>query len=89
MCQHMVKHLLPGPDTRHVDDCKTGPGCTLCFPPPPGDNSSITRDKLELVLEAARWAPTHKLTQPWHFVIIGGSQKDAFEVRGAQPVRIS
>lgn len=47
---------------------------------PAGDNSSITREKLELILEAARWAPTHKLTEPWHFVVIGGSQKEAFEV---------
>lgn len=45
-----------------------------------GDNSSITRDKLQLMLEAARWAPTHKLTEPWHFVVIGGANKDAFEV---------
>lgn len=47
---------------------------------PAGDNSSITREKLELMLEAARWAPTHKLTEPWHFVVIGGEHKAAFEV---------
>lgn len=34
------------------------------------------------MLEAARWAPTHKLTEPWHFVVIGGSSKAAFEVGG-------
>jgi hypothetical protein len=49
-------------------------------PLPAGDNSSITREKLETILDAARWAPTHKLTEPWHFVVIGGSQKDVFEV---------
>jgi nitroreductase len=32
------------------------------------------------MLEAARWAPTHKLTEPWHFVVLEGSSKEAFEV---------
>lgn len=46
-----------------------------------GDNSSITHDKLEAMLEAARWAPTHKLTEPWRFVVLEGSAKAQFEVR--------
>ncbi|KAF8066340.1 ydjA [Scenedesmus sp. PABB004] len=31
------------------------------------------------MLEAARWAPTHKLTEPWHFVILEGGAKAEFE----------
>jgi len=39
----------------------------------------VPREKVERMLDAARWAPTHKLTQPWRFVVLGGVQKDAFE----------
>jgi nitroreductase len=40
----------------------------------------LPRDKLERALEAARWAPTHKLTQPWRFVVLhGASSKAEFE----------
>lgn len=30
-----------------------------------GHAPPLPREELELMLEAARWAPTHKLTQPW------------------------
>ena len=30
---------------------------------------AVPRAVLEDMLEAARWAPSHRLTQPWHFVI--------------------
>jgi nitroreductase len=39
----------------------------------------VPREKLEKMLECARWAPTHKLTQPWRFVVLGGVAKDEFE----------
>jgi nitroreductase len=39
----------------------------------------VPREKLERMLQAARWAPTHKLTQPWRFVVLGGRDKTAFE----------
>jgi len=32
---------------------------------------------LYLCLEAARWAPNHKLTQPWRFWIVGEESKQA------------
>lgn len=35
----------------------------------------VERADLELILEATNWAPTHKLTQPWRFVVIQGSAK--------------
>jgi nitroreductase len=35
----------------------------------------VTRDQLESILDAARWAPNHRLTEPWRFVVLqaGGS----------------
>lgn len=32
----------------------------------------VHQEILEVLLENARWAPTHKLTQPWHFVVFTG-----------------
>lgn len=58
------------------------PRAQLCLPrahAPPGMNDAITNDKLEMMLEAARWAPTHKLTEPWHFVVLAGASKAEFE----------
>eukprot|EP00878_Enallax_costatus_P042711 GHUV01050160.1.p2 GENE.GHUV01050160.1~~GHUV01050160.1.p2 ORF type:complete len:131 (+),score=34.92 GHUV01050160.1:649-1041(+) len=31
------------------------------------------------MLEAARWAPTHKRTEPWNFVVLSGKSKTQFE----------
>lgn len=39
----------------------------------------VERWQLEAMLEAARWAPTHKKTEPWHFVVLGGEAKVQFE----------
>ena len=39
----------------------------------------LERRQLETMLEAARWAPTHKLTEPWRFVVLGGAAKQEFE----------
>jgi len=35
----------------------------------------VQRDQLENMLEAANWAPTHGLTEPWRFTVFSG---DAF-----------
>lgn len=35
----------------------------------------VPRDKLERILEAARLAPSAARIQPWHFVVVTGSQK--------------
>jgi nitroreductase len=32
-------------------------------------NAAITRREILDLMEAARWAPNHKLTQPWRFVV--------------------
>jgi nitroreductase len=42
---------------------------------------AISRETLEAILESANHAPTHKLTQPWHFVVFRGS---ALEELGAE-----
>ncbi len=31
----------------------------------------IPEHHIETLLEAARWAPTHKMTEPWRFVVFG------------------
>ena len=32
----------------------------------------IHREQIELLLENARWAPSHKLTQPWYYKVFMG-----------------
>lgn len=38
--------------------------------PPAYNDKPIAQEEIAAVLEAARWAPTHKKTQPWRFVVI-------------------
>lgn len=38
----------------------------------------IDNNKLDLCLDAAIWAPNHKLTQPWRFWIVGEQIKSQF-----------
>ena len=37
----------------------------------------VPRDTVELLLENASWAPTHGLTEPWHFVVFSGDSRQA------------
>jgi len=37
----------------------------------------IARDVILELIEAATWAPNHKLTQPWRFSIVAGSAREA------------
>mmetsp|Transcript_2853 Transcript_2853/g.4603 ORF Transcript_2853/g.4603 Transcript_2853/m.4603 type:complete len:285 (-) Transcript_2853:97-951(-) len=39
------------------------------------DNKAVPRQVLDDMLEAARWAPSHHLTQPWHFVVFDSLAK--------------
>jgi len=39
------------------------------FPKQFSSSLKVMKEELLMILEAARWAPTHKLTEPWHFVI--------------------
>ena len=38
----------------------------------------VPRKILEEILTNATWAPTHKMTEPWHFIILEGTEIDIF-----------
>ena len=39
----------------------------------------VTKEEVELLLEAANWAPTHHRTEPWRYVVIqGGAAVSAY-----------
>jgi len=35
----------------------------------------LTREEVEMVLEAANWAPTHKKNEPWRYTVMAGPEK--------------
>ena len=35
----------------------------------------VAREVVDAMLEAARWAPTHHLTEPWHFIVYSGESR--------------
>lgn len=37
-----------------------------------------TREQIETILDAATWAPTHHVTNPWRFVVIAGEERRRF-----------
>jgi nitroreductase len=39
------------------------------------EEGSVSMTEIELLLEAAKWAPTHKLTEPWRFSVIISVEK--------------
>jgi len=38
---------------------------------------AISRETVLELIEAATWAPNHKLTQPWRFTIVDGDEREA------------
>lgn len=36
----------------------------------------IPRETIAELIEAATWAPNHKLTQPWHFTVVTGAARE-------------
>lgn len=36
----------------------------------------VDREQVEAILEAAVWAPNHKLTNPWEFYVVSGERKE-------------
>jgi nitroreductase len=38
---------------------------------------AISKEDLNTILESARWAPTHKRTEPWRYKIIQGNGREA------------
>ncbi|GLC72645.1 hypothetical protein PLESTF_001274100 [Pleodorina starrii] len=39
----------------------------------------VPREQVEMLLEAANWAPTHGQTEPWRFVVLEGESKREME----------
>lgn len=35
----------------------------------------VDDSKIQAILKNAHWAPTHKLTEPWHFIIFSGENR--------------
>ena len=46
--------------------------------PPQYNTEEITREELMQIFEAANWAPSHKKTEPWRFIVLEGPSKDRF-----------
>ena len=44
--------------------------------PPSFNTDDIAIDKINIILENANFAPTHKLTEPWRFVVFKGAGKE-------------
>jgi len=42
------------------------------------NNLSIEDDHINLILDAANWAPTHKKTEPWRYKVLKNGYKDNF-----------
>ncbi|MBY5956804.1 nitroreductase [Membranicola marinus] len=42
------------------------------------NNNEITQEQVRELLEAARFAPTHKLTEPWRFHVLMGDSKHSY-----------
>ena len=40
------------------------------------NNLNITNEEINLILEAANWAPTHKKTEPWRFKVLKNKTKN-------------
>lgn len=39
---------------------------------------NISKEELNLILESANWAPNHRRTEPWRFVVIEGEARSRF-----------
>jgi len=44
--------------------------------PPSFNGEEVPDSEIELMLEAATWAPNHKMTEPWRFVVIRGKARE-------------
>lgn len=47
----------------------------------------LTRDELDELFELARWAPNHKLTQPWRFRVVGPTARERLREVTAEAAR--
>lgn len=44
---------------------------------------ALTPAELEPLFDAARWAPNHKLTEPWRFRVVGEATRSALKIAAA------
>ena len=51
------------------------------------DAEPVDRETLEELLELARWAPNHHLTNPWRFRVVGPRALDALKAAAAELAR--
>jgi nitroreductase len=49
----------------------------------------LDRETLDELFELARWAPNHKLTNPWRFRVVGPRALDALKVACDDPIAAS
>ena len=59
------------------------------FPPKDIDpNAPVNPEDIRLMLEAARWAPNHGLTEPWRFTVFMGESRKLLGERFAEAYRL-
>ncbi len=39
------------------------------------NEENITKEEIQIILEAANWAPTHRRTEPWRFKVVQGESQ--------------
>lgn len=44
---------------------------------------ALTPEELDPLFDAARWAPNHKLTEPWRFRVLGDASRSALKIAAA------
>src|SRR5438045_216421 len=45
---------------------------------------ALTPKELEPLFDAARWAPNHKLTEPWRFRVLGDASRSELKIAAAR-----
>jgi len=53
------------------------------------NGEQVPENKVEAILEAANWAPTHGKTEPWRFVVLSGSGREQMTALTIEHVRTS
>lgn len=42
------------------------------------NDQEISKEELNLILESANWAPNHRRTEPWRFIVLEGESRSRF-----------
>lgn len=62
-----------------LSDALTGRRTTKDFTDEP-----VPREQLVRILDAARWAPCHRMTEPWRFRVLGSAALDALKAAAGE-----